>query len=78
MVMDIINNLLLHMEPKKKELIERHQKMRLQLQFASIEEQKTPITNLQNKLRELVSRTRRLEREFFMVQRELEEYPDAE
>lgn len=51
MIIDIINNLLLYTEPKKKESYERLQRMRFQLQLNSIDDQRKPILQLQNQVR---------------------------
>uniref|UniRef100_T1IJV3 FMP27/BLTP2/Hobbit GFWDK motif-containing RBG unit domain-containing protein n=1 Tax=Strigamia maritima TaxID=126957 RepID=T1IJV3_STRMM len=73
MLLDIINNLLLHVELKKKEANEKLQRMRFQLQLSNIEDQKTPILHLQNQVRSLLSKLRRLEREMYLVHRAADE-----
>ncbi|XP_015603116.1 protein KIAA0100 isoform X2 [Cephus cinctus] len=71
MILDIVNNLLLYVEPRRKEALERLQRMRFQLQLHSIEDQKRPIQQLQNTVRGLVAKLRRLERETYLVQKAL-------
>jgi Golgi-body localisation protein domain len=51
MILDIVNNLLLHVEPSRKEAAERLQRMRFQLQLYSTEDQRKPIQQLQNQVR---------------------------
>ncbi|XP_012140233.2 bridge-like lipid transfer protein family member hobbit [Megachile rotundata] len=73
MILDIVNNLLLYVEPRRKEASERLQRMRFQLQLHSVEDQKRPIQQLQNTVRGLVAKLRRLERETYLVQKALAE-----
>ncbi|UYV61491.1 KIAA0100 [Cordylochernes scorpioides] len=67
MILDIVNNLLLYVEPRKKEANERLQRMRFQLQLCSIEDQKKPILQLQNQLRALLLHLRTLEKEAYQL-----------
>ncbi|XP_071446897.1 protein hobbit isoform X2 [Hetaerina americana] len=71
MILDIVNNLLLYVEPRRKEAYERLQRMRFQLQLHSVEDQRRPIQQVQNQVRSLLSKLRRLEKETYMVQRAL-------
>ncbi|XP_066587198.1 protein hobbit isoform X2 [Prorops nasuta] len=71
MILDIVNNLLLYVEPRRKEASERLQRMRFQLQLHSFEDQRRPIQQLQNTVRGLVAKLRRLERETYLVQKAL-------
>ncbi|KAK2723735.1 hypothetical protein QYM36_002172 [Artemia franciscana] len=71
MVLDIINNLILYVEPHRKALMEKRQKIRFQLQLSNIEDQKKPIQQLQNQLSLLLSQLRRLEKESFFVNKAL-------
>ncbi|XP_012235996.2 protein hobbit isoform X1 [Linepithema humile] len=71
MILDIVNNLLLYVEPRRKEASERLQRMRFQLQLHSVDDQKRPIQQLQNTVRGLVAKLRRLERETYLVQKAL-------
>ncbi|KAL3856242.1 hypothetical protein ACJMK2_011019 [Sinanodonta woodiana] len=73
MILDIVNNLLLYVEPKKKEATEKLQNMRFKLQLSRVEDQKTPILNLQESLRQQIQRLRYLERELYQISRALEE-----
>ncbi|XP_025090124.1 protein KIAA0100-like isoform X2 [Pomacea canaliculata] len=71
-IMDIVNNLLLYVEPKKKEASEKLQSMRFKLQL-SREDQKTPILQLQEIVRERVQDLRKLERDFYVAKMNSEE-----
>lgn len=51
MILDIVNNLLLYVEPRRKEAFERLQRMRFQLQLHSVEDQRRPIQQMQNQVR---------------------------
>ncbi|WAR03618.1 K0100-like protein [Mya arenaria] len=73
MIIDIVNNLLLHVELKKKEVTEKLQSMRFQLQLSRVEDQKTPILSLQESVRQHSERYRFYEKELFLVLKALEE-----
>ena len=75
MLLDVINNLLLHVESHRKEASERLQRLRFQLQLSSTEDQRRPVQQIQNQLRSLISQLRRLEKDIFMFQRALSEDP---
>lgn len=51
MVVDILNNLLLYVDPRKKEAMEGIARMRFQLQLNSRDDQRKPIIRLQNQVR---------------------------
>ncbi|OXU27590.1 hypothetical protein TSAR_008120 [Trichomalopsis sarcophagae] len=78
MILDIVNNLLLYVEPRRKEALERLQRMRFQLQLHTEEDQKRPIQERQNIVRGLVSKLRRLEKETYLVQKALLEESSPE
>lgn len=74
MILDIVNNLLLYVEPQRKEASERLARMRFQLQLYSIEDQKRPIQHVQTEIRGLMSRIRCLEKDIhFITKARLEE-----
>ncbi|XP_060562860.1 LOW QUALITY PROTEIN: protein hobbit-like [Ruditapes philippinarum] len=73
MILDIVNNLLLHVELKKREATEKLQSMRFQLQLSRVEDQKTPILNLQENVRKQTEKFRFYERELFHVIKAREE-----
>ncbi|XP_070572768.1 bridge-like lipid transfer protein family member 2 isoform X2 [Ptychodera flava] len=78
MILDIVNNLLLYVEPKRKEASERLQRLKFQLQLTSIEDQRSPLLQLQNTVRSLLSNLRRLEKDLYLLNKDLEENPNEE
>lgn len=77
MILDIVNNLLLYQEPRRKEALERLQRMRFQLQLQS-DDQKRKIQELQNTVRASFAKLRRLERETYLVHKALAEESSPE
>ncbi|XP_050097099.1 protein KIAA0100 isoform X3 [Anopheles aquasalis] len=74
MILDIVNNLLLYVEPQRKEALEQLARMRFQLQLYSSEDQKRPIQHMQTEIRSLMSRIRCLEKDIhFITKARLEE-----
>ncbi|XP_052234314.1 protein KIAA0100-like isoform X2 [Dreissena polymorpha] len=78
MILDIVNNLLLHVELKKKEVTEKLQSMRFQLQLSRVEDQKTPILSLQESVRQHMEKYRYYEKELFLVLKAKEEEENVE
>lgn len=76
MLLDIVNNLLLYVEPHRKEALEKLARMRFKLQLHSVEDQRKPIQNQQTLVRSSQSKLRRLEKETYLVNKALEENPD--
>ncbi|KAK8762069.1 hypothetical protein V5799_026664, partial [Amblyomma americanum] len=77
MVLDLVNNLLLYVEPRRRETNERLQRMRFRLQLSAGEDHRTPILQLQDQVRSLLSMHKQLEREAYQVQRGLNEDPGS-
>jgi hypothetical protein len=69
MIMDIINNLLLFVEPHKKTAFEKLERMRFRFQLSADEDQREPISQLQDQVRKYVSYLKRLERERYLIYR---------
>ncbi|KAJ7405898.1 protein KIAA0100 [Pitangus sulphuratus] len=66
MILDIVNNLLLHVEPKRKEHSEKKQRVRFQLEISSNpEEQRSSILHLQEAVRQHVAQIRQLEKQMY-------------
>ncbi|KAG5269355.1 hypothetical protein AALO_G00201080 [Alosa alosa] len=66
MILDIVNNLLLHVEPKRKEHSEKKQRVRFQLEISSNpEEQRSSILHLQEAVRQHVAQIRHLEKQIY-------------
>ncbi|XP_059177083.1 protein hobbit-like isoform X2 [Physella acuta] len=72
-IMDIVNNLLLYVEPKKKAASDRLQNMKFKLQLYRDEDQKTPILQLQEIVREKVQELRLLEKEYYIAKTQNDE-----
>ncbi|XP_037044573.1 protein KIAA0100 isoform X2 [Bradysia coprophila] len=66
MILDIVNNLMLYVEPQRKQALEKLARMRFQLQFSG-EDQKRPIQHLQTQVRSLMSRMRSLEKDIHLI-----------
>ena len=73
MIMDLVNNLLLYVEPHQKEVFEKQQSIRFGMQLSSIEDQREPISQLQDKVRSLVAKIKRIERESHAIHKALDE-----
>ncbi|XP_066552297.1 bridge-like lipid transfer protein family member 2 isoform X2 [Amia ocellicauda] len=74
MILDIVNNLLLHVEPKRKEHSEKKQRVRFQLEISSNpEEQRSSILHLQEAVRQHVAQIRRLEKQMYSNMRFLQD-----
>ncbi|XP_078336664.1 protein hobbit-like [Crassostrea virginica] len=78
MILDIVNNLLLHVEQKQKETTDKLQDMRFQLQLSKTEDQKTPIQQTQENLREQCLTLRRLEKDLYLIHKGLDDDEDNE
>ncbi|XP_067866880.1 LOW QUALITY PROTEIN: bridge-like lipid transfer protein family member 2 [Heterodontus francisci] len=74
MILDIVNNLLLLVEPKRKEHSERKQRVRFQLEISSNpEEQRNSILHLQDAVRQHVTRIRQLEKQIYLIVKSLQD-----
>lgn len=51
MIVDIANNVLLYVDPKKKEYIEKQRRLRFQLHLQSVDDLRPNIWQLQNEVR---------------------------
>ncbi|XP_029963673.1 protein KIAA0100 isoform X2 [Salarias fasciatus] len=66
MILDIVNNLLLHVEPRRKEHSEKKQRVRFQLEISSNpEEQRSSILHLQEAVRQHLTQIRYLEKQIY-------------
>uniref|UniRef100_A0A5F9DT06 Bridge-like lipid transfer protein family member 2 n=1 Tax=Oryctolagus cuniculus TaxID=9986 RepID=A0A5F9DT06_RABIT len=74
MILDIVNNLLLHVEPKRKEHSEKKQRVRFQLEISSNpEEQRSSILHLQEAVRQRVAQIRQLEKQMYSIMKSLQD-----
>lgn len=69
MILDIIHNLLLKVEPHKKSAFENLERMRFRFQLSADEDQRVPISKLQDQIRKYVAMLKKLERERYLVYR---------
>ncbi|VDM51676.1 unnamed protein product [Angiostrongylus costaricensis] len=67
MMVDIVNNLVLFVHPKKKELAERRRKLQFACKMADMNEMREKIVEQQSDLRDIVSVVRSLERQLFYL-----------
>ncbi|KAL7018475.1 hypothetical protein ACKWTF_010768 [Chironomus riparius] len=67
MILDIINNLLLYVDPSRRERHENLMKKRFELKFHSLEDQKRPIQHLQTEILSLMSHLRLLEKDIHFL-----------
>uniref|UniRef100_A0A3P9KJ73 Si:ch211-259g3.4 n=1 Tax=Oryzias latipes TaxID=8090 RepID=A0A3P9KJ73_ORYLA len=68
MILDIVNNLLLHVEPRRKEHSEKKQRVRFQLEISSNpEEQRSSILHLQEAVRQHLVQIRLLEKQIYSI-----------
>ncbi|XP_017127031.1 protein KIAA0100 [Drosophila elegans] len=77
MILDIVNNLLLYVEPQRKQAAEKLTRMRFQLQLHSTEDQKRPIQQKQTVIRSLLMKIRSLEKDTHMISKERIEEGDS-
>ncbi|KAK6108897.1 Golgi-body localization protein domain family protein [Brugia pahangi] len=73
MVMNIINQLVLFVDPRKKESDRRRQRLRFELQLKDVDEVKSAIFAMQAELRDVIAVIRSLERRLFFLNRQLQE-----
>lgn len=78
MILDIVNNLMLYVEPQRKQALEKLARMRFQLQLYSSEDQKRPIQHLQTQIRSLMSKMRLLEKDIHLIGRARAEDGDSD
>ncbi|XP_043232606.1 protein KIAA0100-like [Amphibalanus amphitrite] len=76
MVLDIVNNLLLYVAPRRRQSSDQLQRMRFQMQLSALEDQRRPIQQLQNRCRAMMSEIRQLEKATYQLQRQRDEAPD--
>ncbi|CAJ0948684.1 unnamed protein product, partial [Mesorhabditis belari] len=67
MVVDIINNLVLFIDPKKKEVAEHRRRLRFECQMMNMQQMRESIVEQQTELREIVTMVRSLERQIYYI-----------
>lgn len=71
MLLDVVNNVVLHVEPERRRTLERRARMRFQLQLHQDQDPRQQIHKLQTQVRESLARLRRLEKEYYLKNRSI-------
>ncbi|XP_050678638.1 protein KIAA0100 [Leptidea sinapis] len=71
MLLDVINNVVLHVEPERRRALERRARMRFQLQLHRDTDPRHLVHKLQTQVRESLARLRRLEKEYYLKNRSI-------
>ncbi|CAG4913256.1 unnamed protein product [Colias eurytheme] len=71
MLLDVVNNVVLHVEPERRRALERRARMRFQLQLHRDTDPRHLIHKLQTQVRETLARLRRLEKEYYLKNRSI-------
>ncbi|RVE45263.1 hypothetical protein evm_010085 [Chilo suppressalis] len=71
MLLDVVNNVVLHVEPERRRTLERRARMRFQLQLHRDHDPRRLIHTLQTQVRESLARLRRLEKEYYLKNRSI-------
>ncbi|XP_028158685.1 protein KIAA0100-like, partial [Ostrinia furnacalis] len=71
MLLDVVNNVVLHVEPERRRTLERRARMRFQLQLHRDADPRQLIHKLQTQVRESLARLRRLEKEYYLKNRSI-------
>ncbi|XP_072943590.1 protein hobbit [Epargyreus clarus] len=71
MVLDVVNNVVLHVEAERRRALERRARMRFQLQLHQDTDPRHLIHRLQTQVRESLARLRRLEKEYYLKNRSI-------
>ena len=65
MILDVLNNLLLYMEPSIKSRTENYLRMKYQLKLSNLEDQRKPILTLQSQIRQKACELRAREKDIY-------------
>ena len=78
LILDIVNKLVLYVEPKRKELTDKVEEMKFSLQLANEKSApRAPIIDMQSQLRLLLAQLKQLERNQYQIRKALNE-PDID
>lgn len=70
MILDVLNNLILYIEPSFKSRSENYMRMKYQLMLSNVEDQRKPIFQLHTQIRQMVCHLRAKEKAIFNLQNE--------
>lgn len=68
MILDVLNNLLLYMEPSFKSRTDNYMRLKYQLMLSNVDDQRKPIVQLHSQIRQMVCQLRVKERAIFALQ----------
>ena len=68
MILDVLNNLLLYIEPSFRSRSENYMRMKYQLMLSNVEDQRKPIVQLHTQIRQMVCQLRAKEKAIFALQ----------
>ena len=68
MILDVLNNLLLYIEPSFRSRSENYMRMKYQLMLSKVEDQRKPIVQLHTQIRQRVCQLRAREKAVFALQ----------
>ena len=73
MILDVLNNLLLYIEPSFRSRTENYLRMKYQLMLSKVEDQRKPIVQLHTQIRQMVCQLRVKEKAIFALQSAIDE-----
>ena len=68
MILDVLNNLMLYIEPSFRSRSENYMRMKYQLMLSKVEDQRKPIVQLHTQIRQMVCQLRAREKAVFALQ----------
>ena len=68
MILDVLNNLLLYIEPSFRSRMENYMRLKYQLMLSNVEDQRKPIVQLHTQIRQKVCQLRAKEKVIFALQ----------
>ena len=68
MILDVLNNLLLYIEPSFRSRTENYMRLKYQLMLSNLEDQRKPIVQLHAQIRQTVCQLRAKEKAIFAIQ----------
>ena len=68
MILDVLNNLILYIEPSFRSRTEDYMRLKYQLMLSNVEDQRKPIVQLHTQIRQMVCQLRDKEKAIFALQ----------